>query len=199
MNANKITYAQAERFQRLAWPLMSVVLRTAECLTRRSDQAEDLTQETMVKAMRAINSYQDGTNIRACLLTILRRTHIDRMRAERNKPSVLTLDEAVLGAVSDNGQQAGNFDESWDQPEELLNRFEDEAVIEAMRALPEDIRWTLLLVDVEQMEQVEAANVLGVAVGTIKSRVHRGRTMLRDRLHQLGVQQGWVCAQEHSS
>ena len=64
--------------------------------------------------------------------------------------------------------------------------------------MPEDIRWTLLLVNVEQMEQADAAQVLGVAMGTIKSRAHRGRAMLRDRLYELAVKRGWIRSQEHS-
>jgi RNA polymerase sigma-70 factor (ECF subfamily) len=203
MSAGPINNAQAERFRRLAWPLMPVVLRTAQCLTRRADRAEDLAQDTMVKAMRAIDSYQDDTDMKAWLLTILRRTHIDELRVTRNRPLALSLDAenvdlpALPGA--DNGDpDVGRFDEQWDEPEELMNRFDDEAVVEALRALPEDIRWTLLLVDVEQMEQAEAAKVLGVAVGTIKSRTHRGRAMLRDRLYETAIQRGWVCAKEES-
>lgn len=203
MSAGPISNAQAERFKRLAWPLMPIVLRTAQCLTRRADRAEDLAQDTMVKAMRAIDSYQDGTDMKAWLLTILRRTHIDELRVTRNRPLALSMDAEKVDfpelAAADNGNQdVGRFDEQWDEPEELMNRFDDEAVVEALRLLPEHIRWTLLLVDVEQMEQAEAAKVLGVAVGTIKSRTHRGRAMLRDRLYATAVQRGWVCAKEES-
>lgn len=187
-----INEAQVERFKRLAWPEMAVVLRTAQCLTRRQAEAEDLAQETMLKAMRAIDTYQDGTNIRAWLLTILRRTHIDRLRAGRPRPTELSLDETMIESPDDTTPPAGEFDQQWTEPEQLMNRFEDEAVAEALRSLPEHIRWTLLLVDVEQMDQAEAAKALGVAVGTIKSRAHRGRAMLRDHLHQLAVQRGWV-------
>lgn len=171
--------------------MMSVVLRTALCLTHRTDTAEDLAQDTMVKAMRAIDSFQDGTNMKAWLLTILRRTHIDRMRVERNRPLRLSLDEDGID-LPDPGNAGGVHDEAWDEPEELMNRLEDEEVVEALRGLPPDIRWTLLLVDVEQMEQAEAAAVLGVAVGTVKSRTHRGRALLRDRLFDTAVRRGWV-------
>jgi len=199
MSVQPVSDAQAERFSRLAWPEMAVVLRTAQCLTGNQADAEDLSQETMTKAMRAIDTYRDDTDMRAWLLTILRRTHIDRMRVEHARPQALPLDEAVLGEVLDEERPAGTHDAEWNEPEDLLNRFEDEAVIEAMRSLPEDIRWTLLLVDVEQMEQADAAAVLDVAVGTIKSRTHRGRAMLRDRLYELAVKRGWVCAKERSS
>ncbi len=192
MTAQPISDAQAERFKRLAWPQMAAVLRTAQCLTRHQAEAEDLAQETMIKAMRAMDTYHDGTNIRAWLLTILRRTHIDRLRAHKPRPNEMPLDETMIEPADDPSESAGTFDEQWTEPEQLMNRFEDEAVADALRALPHDLRWTLLLVDVEQLEQADAADVLGVAVGTIKSRAHRGRAMLRDHLHRRAVQRGWV-------
>ena len=74
----------------------------------------------------------------------------------------------------------------------LIEQFEDDAVIDALRSLPQDIRWTLMLVDVEQLDQTQAAELLGVPLGTIKSRTHRGRRMLRDRLHERAGQRGWI-------
>lgn len=192
MKGHSISPSQAARFRRLAWPLMSVVLRTAECLTRSRDQAEDLAQETMLKAARAIDSYQDNTDMRSWLLTIMRRTHIDLLRTWRCHPAPLSLNVEKLDVPSNDDTQPGRFDEQWKEPEELMDRFDDGTVIEALRALPDDIRWTLLLVDIEQMEQAEAAKVLGVPVGTIKSRTHRGRAMLRDRLYEHAVRRGWV-------
>jgi len=171
---------------------MAVVLRTAQCLTRREAEAEDLAQETMIKAMRAMDTYTDGTDIKAWLLTILRRTHIDWLRARRSRPMEVTLEEALSESSTEAGDSPGVFDPQWADPEELMARFEDETLVEALRQLPADMRWTLLLVDVEQMEHAEAAEVLGVAVGTIKSRAHRGRAILRDYLHQLAAPRGWV-------
>lgn len=190
MSAGPITDAQAERFRRLAWPMMPVVLRTALCLAHREDEAEDLAQEVMVKAMRAIDSFQDGTDIKAWLLTILRRTHIDRIRAAQHRPQSVPMDGD--GWEDEKAAAPGEHDGQWHEAEDLMNRLEDEAVIDAMKQLPADIRWTLLLVDVEQLEQSEAAAVLDVPVGTIKSRTHRGRAMLRDRLYELARNRGWV-------
>lgn len=199
MSPGTIVAAQADRFKRLAWPLMPVVVRTAQCLTRNAEQADDLAQETMIKAMRAIDSYQSGSNMKAWLLTILRRTHIDWLRVSRNRPLQLSLDEGGVDVEDERNLTAGQFDEHWEEPEDLMGRFEDEVVIEAMQEIPEDIRWTLLLVDVEQMEHAEAANTLDVAVGTVKSRTHRGRAMLRDRLYQRAVQRGWLETKEQSA
>ncbi len=176
--------------------MMPVVLRTAECLLRSPDGADDLAQEAMIKALRAIDSYQEGTDIKAWLLTILRRTHIDWLRARRAKPVEQSLDAMAADEIADDSIPTGVHDEQWTAPEALLNRFEDATVIEALRSIPEDIRWTLLLVDVEQMEQAEAAGVLDVAVGTIKSRASRGRAMLRDRLYAEAQRRGWTNAEE---
>lgn len=192
MTKRPISQAQAERFQRLAWPQMAVVLRTAQCLVRHHAEAEDLAQETMFKAMRAIDSYTEGTDIKAWLLTILRRPHIDRLRSQKPKPMELSLDETLIESSDDLKDDGGEFDEQWTEPEQLMNRFEDEVVIQALRNLSDDMRWTLLLVDVEKMEQADAAKVLDVATGTIKSRVHRARAQLRDHLYRLALQRGWV-------
>ena len=70
----------------------------------------------------------------------------------------------------------------WQNPQEILNQFSDEAVISALQKLPEDIRWTLLLVDVEELKNEEAAQVLDIPLGTVKSRMHRGRALLRQAL-----------------
>ncbi|MHB1155838.1 MAG: sigma-70 family RNA polymerase sigma factor [Phycisphaerales bacterium] len=168
-----------ERFERLAWPMLPMVLRTARFLTHRDDQAEDLAQETMLKAMRAMDRFTDGSDMKAWLMTILRRTHIDQLRASRRHGGEQPL---TMDVEADADRDVGRFDDQWDEPEELMNRLDDATVIEAMRRLPDEIRWTLLLVDVERMDHAEAATVLDVPVGTIKSRAHRGRAMLRDRL-----------------
>lgn len=199
MSPGPLTHAQAERFKRLVWPLMADVLRAAQVLTRSGSDADDLAQETMIKAMRAIDTYEDGTNTKAWLLTILRNAHIDRLRGERARPTAVSLEAAAYDPpdhAAHAHHEPGAFDEQWPDPHVLMNRFDDEAVIEALHELPEDIRWTLLLVDVEQLDHQEAAKLLNVAVGTVKSRTHRGRTMLRDRLYQLAVQRGWVSANE---
>lgn len=184
MRITGISNNQEDRFHRLAWPQMSTLLRTAGYLTRDPHAAEDLVQETMIRAMKNMASFEDGTDIRAWLMTIMRRTHIDLYRADRKHRAVLSLEAADgLRITLPDERDTGVYDDQWDKPEELLERFGDEVVVLALKTLPEDIRWTLLLVDVEQMDHADAASILNVPVGTIKSRAHRGRAMLRDRLH----------------
>lgn len=179
--------------------MLPVVLRTAQCLVGHHGHAEDLAQETMIKAMRGIDSFKEGTNLKAWLLTILRRTHIDQLRSTRNRPLQLSLDVTGIDLPAAASSTTDVPMTSWDDPEQLMSRFDDQAIIDAMGLLSEELRWTLLLVDVEQLEHAEAAEILEVAVGTIKSRTHRGRALLRELLHDVAVQRGWLRAKEKTS
>ena len=169
------------RFYDLVWPERANVLRVATILTGSETEADDLAQETMLKAFRAIDSFQPGTDIKAWLLTILRRTRIDHVRARASSSGTLSLDALEIDPPG-RGAVAGDDDLYGKSPEEVLNAFSDRQVIEALKNLPEDIRMTLLLVDVEGLKHEEAAAVLEVPVGTVKSRSHRGRGMLRSAL-----------------
>ena len=197
MASNALTDEQQQRAREVVWPWLATLLRTAQYLTRHEQEAEDLVQETVLKAMRAIDQYAEGTDARAWLLTILRRTRIDRIRHDGRRPHLLSLDgEQATEPAAEDEQPVGQFDPQWDEPEAMMEAFSDEQVILALKDLPEEIRWTLLLVEVEQMDHADASGVLEVPVGTIKSRAHRGRRMLRDRLHELGhaatrAQEGW--------
>lgn len=174
---------QQQRFRDLVWPHATVVLRVAQMMTGGRDgaEADDLAQETMLKAFRSIDSFADGTDAKAWLMTILRHARIDRVRAAgtssaRNVP----LDE--LGTEPAASSDEAEWREMGTDPAEILEEFSDRQVIQALQALPEEIRWTLLLVDVEGMDHKKAAEILGVPVGTVKSRAHRGRGMLRAAL-----------------
>ena len=177
------------RFYETLWPHMPVVLRTAKILCgRRSADAEDLAQETMLKAYRSIDQFQPGTDARAWLLTILRHARVDRIRGAASSAGTLSLEE--MGQERAGRAEAAEAD--WrmvaENPEALLAEFTDAEMIHALARLPEEIRWTLLLVDVEGMDHKEAAGVLDVPVGTVKSRAHRGRMMLRQELLPLARQ-----------
>jgi RNA polymerase sigma-70 factor (ECF subfamily) len=162
------------RFYSELWPHRAVVLRSALFLTRSEADADDLAQETMLKAFKALDTLRDQTNPRAWLLTILRYTHIDRLRA---KDEQVSLDQLEYDIPSDPAHAASAAEPEHD-PDALLENFSDHEVIQALRELPREIRWTLLLVDVEGLPHDQAAEVLQIPVGTVKSRLHRGRKML---------------------
>jgi len=168
-----------KRFYDLIWPRRSDVLRVARFLCRDAWVADDLTQETLLKAFRAMERTNVAeTNLKSWLLTILRNTWKDRLRAGRIEASMESLVEEPASHPT-----IGTEDEdSKNDPQTLLEAFSDQQVIDALKALPEEIRWTLLLVDVEGLGVQETAQILQVPDGTIKSRAHRGRAMLRRTL-----------------
>jgi RNA polymerase sigma-70 factor (ECF subfamily) len=172
---------QTRRFYDLVWPHRADVLRVARFLCRDPIVAEDLTQETLLKAFRGIDKLVAGPGVKAWLLQILRNTWLDRLRAAAGRPA-----EMSLGELSDEPATEASADtagsEAWGDPHAVLEAFSDQQVIDALQGLPEEIRWTLLLVDVEGLSLQEAAEVLDVPAGTIKSRSHRGRRMLREKL-----------------
>ena len=176
-----MNHSQAtKRFYDLVWPQRAVVFRAARIHCGNDTEADDLAQETLIKAFKAIDSFADGSNLLAWLMTILRHTRIDRLRSSASLHQAMSLEEMVDEPA---GPQSGsNFEPDFNDPQQMLSEFSDEAVIAALANLPEEIRWTLLLVDVEELDHKEASVILGVPVGTVKSRMHRGRAMVRESL-----------------
>ena len=171
-----------KRFYDLVWPHSPTVLRAARYLVGNSAEADDIAQETMIKAFKGIGSFQDGTDMRAWLMTILRNTRIDHIRAAASSAGNVSFEQLGVEPADCSEDTGCDDDPAWDNPEELLQGFSDPCIIEALQKLPEEIRWTLLLVEVEQMDHEDAAKVLGVPDGTVKSRAFRGRAMLREAL-----------------
>jgi len=175
------------RFYNLIVPQAQSVLRVARCLVNDPAEADDLAQETLIRAFKAIDSFQQGTDVRAWVMAILRNLRIDRVRAAAAGIRTVSLDNSAVDPVDRSVSGP-----SWDHPRQLLEHFSDQDIISALCQLPEDIRWTLLLVDVEKIDQAQAAQVLDVPVGTIKSRAFRGRAMLRQALLPLARQRRWI-------
>lgn len=173
-----LSETQRAIFDQYIWPHADTVVRTARLLLRDPSAADDLAQETFVKAIRFIDKFEVGTDARAWVLTILRNTRIDVLRKTNREPR-LSIEELNCDPVASDEVSAVPREHS---AESLMEAFGDEDVIAALRALPEEIRWTLLLVEVEGLAHEDAATILGVPVGTVKSRTHRGRTMLRAAL-----------------
>ena len=168
-------------------------MRLALLLTRREDQAEDIVHDAMIKAMRAIDTLDEGSNAKPWLMTILRRTWIDAMRTHKYNTREHALDESAQSQLAaPSSESIVEAEPTWNNPQAMLDRFDDEEVVQVLNSLPEAMRWTLLLVDVEGLDHEQAAGILGVPVGTIKSRAHHGRLKLRAGLAHLARQRGWV-------
>ncbi len=173
--------AATDRFYRTIWPHAALLLRTALLLCHHQTEAEDVSQETLLKAFKSIDQLHEGDDARPWLLTILRHVRIDRIRSAAAKHTAVSLDGADMDPADDESPVVSDV-EAWSDPNAMLQQFSNTQMIDGLKALPEEIRWTLLLVDVEGIDQQDAAAVLGVPVGTVKSRSSRGRAMLRKAL-----------------
>lgn len=168
--------ADRSDFENMAVVYVDAVYRTAFALCGQHAKAEDLAQETFAKALERFDSFRVGTNCRAWLLRILRNTWIDQLRHKKTVGPELVVDEAILAGPEGPDQTV------WTNAEDILENFADGDVISAMRQLPDDQRLTVFLVDVEQLSHEEVAEIMDVAVGTVKSRSSRARNNLRNRL-----------------
>ncbi|MGH7151706.1 MAG: sigma-70 family RNA polymerase sigma factor [Planctomycetota bacterium] len=163
------------------------VYRVALLLGGSESEAEDLTQETFVRAYERFGSFRAGTNCRAWLLAILRNLAADRHRASRRGAQPAPLEEAgVDPAAADEAPPPEIEDE-----ETFLELFGDE-VTRMLRAIPREWRLALLLADVEGLAYADIAGVLGCPVGTVRSRIHRARRVLRERLREYARSLGYL-------
>jgi RNA polymerase sigma-70 factor, ECF subfamily len=174
--------ADQSRFAEQAMEFMPSLYSGALRMTRNPADAEDLVQETYLKAYRAFGSFEEGTNLKAWLFRILTNTFINTYRAKQRRPAESDLEDVEdlymyrrLGGLE--AAMAGRSAE-----DELLERFTDIEVKEALEDLPEQFRVAVLLADVEGFSYKEIAEILDIPIGTVMSRLHRGRKGLERRL-----------------
>lgn len=170
----------SHEFEREALAHMSALLGVATRMTKNPAEAEDLVQDTLVKAMRARHQFRTGTNMRAWLLRILTNTFINRYRRGGLERSVLE------------GPDADPLADGWIGTETMRSMRDPEGVAlqpvleaeinAALESLPEEFRLAVLLADVEEFSYKEIADVMGCPIGTVMSRLHRGRRMLKSQL-----------------
>ena len=178
MAAQVATAGMADRteFEKIAMPHLNSVFRAALALCGRADEAEDLTQTSVLKAFERFGSFRAGTSCRAWMLRILRNTWIDSLRHRKVVGTVLPMDEGMVAAPAEADKT------TWSDAADVLENFSDEQVIKALAQLPDEQRLALFLVDVEDMTHDEVAEIMAVAVGTVKSRTSRARAALRESL-----------------
>ncbi|NNM88852.1 MAG: RNA polymerase sigma factor [Phycisphaerae bacterium] len=169
-------------FYRLVWPHRAMVLRSAMLLSHNIAEAEDITQETLFKASRALPALQNQNNIQPWLLTILRHTWTDRWRGRAGEGQVISLEALATEPAERAAWPEVPASDEIEHPDELLECVSDAQLIRAIRGLPEEMRWAILLVDIGGYDYETSAGVLDVPVGTIRSRLSRGRAILRSLL-----------------
>ena len=182
--------ADRSTFTEQASPHFDGLYAAAMRMTRNPADAEDLVQETLIRAYRGFEGFSDGTNLRAWLYRILTNPFINSYRAKQRRPEQTELDESEdlylyrrLG-----GLEAAKMGRSAE--DEMLDLFSETEVKSAIEALPESFRMCVLLADVEGFAYKEIAEMLDIPIGTVMSRLHRGRKSLQRTLYTFAVDRG---------
>jgi RNA polymerase sigma-70 factor (ECF subfamily) len=184
--------ADQANFERDAMQFAPQLYSAAMRMTRNPSDAEDLVQETFLKAYRAYHTFEEGTNLKAWLYRILTNTYINKYRKESRRPS-----EVDLGAVEDlylyrNLGSEESADAARSTEDRVLDGLVESDIKEAVEALPENFRLPVLLADLAGFSYKEIADILDIPIGTVMSRLHRGRKAMEKSLWDYAVKRGLV-------
>jgi len=180
-----------KRFQEEALPLLDSLYAGALRMTRNPADAEDLIQETMMRAYRAFDRFEAGTNLKAWLFRIMTNAYINTYRKKQREPLKVSSDELE---EFDLYQELKHHDTAYTHSAEnvVLDQLVDSDIIQALDDLPEQFRLAVILSDVQDFSYAEMAEIMDVPIGTVMSRLHRGRKALQKRLLQLAQDRGIV-------
>jgi len=180
------------RFERDAMQYLDQLYGAAMRMTRNPADAEDLVQETYLKAFAAFSSFTEGTNLKAWLFRILTNTYINAYRKKQRQPyqsGTDGLSDWELHEVESHTSRGLRSAEA-----EALDRLADVDVVEALAKVPEDFRMAVYYADVEGFSYKEIAEIMDTPVGTVMSRLHRGRKLLRELLEAYAIERGLITA-----
>jgi RNA polymerase sigma-70 factor, ECF subfamily len=180
-----------DRFQQEALPLLDSLYGAALRMTRNPADAEDLVQETMLRAYRAFDRFEPGTNLKAWLFRILTNAYINTYRKRQREPQKVSSDEVeefdLYRELKDHDPQFAETPESL-----VLDNLVDSDILEAIEQLPDQFRLAVVLSDIEGFTYAEMADIMDVPMGTVMSRLHRGRKALQKRLWDIARDRGIV-------
>jgi RNA polymerase sigma-70 factor, ECF subfamily len=190
--AEETEQERRERFERDAMPLMPQLYSAALRLTRNPADAEDLVQEAYLRAYRGFGGFTPGTNLKAWLYRILTNTFINNYRKKQRQPVTVLEEEIPDWYLYDRLADSDGSGETASAEAQVLERMPDEDVRAALDALPEAFRMAVWLADVEGFAYKEIAEILGIPIGTVMSRLHRGRKSLEKMLWEKVRERGLV-------
>lgn len=175
-------------FEAEAIPHTSILYNFALRTTGNADDAHDLLQETFMKAFRFWDKYEKGTDLRAWLFRIMKNSYINRYRKETREPGMVDYDdiENFYDSIRDESTDTN------DLQKRMYNNMLSDEVIEALQSLPEDFRTVVILCDIEGLTYEEIADFLNCPIGTVRSRLHRGRKILEEKLYDYAKERGLV-------
>ena len=179
---------RVREFEELALPYTRLLFGAALNKTKNYTDAEDLVQETFAKAFRSWHQFQKGTNLRAWLIKILENTYINQYRKQQNQPYYSPLEDLEDWQLGDAESRTATSSRSAEA--EAIDHLPASAVKDALQAIPEDFRAAVYLVDVEGYSYQEVADIMDTPTGTVMSRLHRGRKLLREQLADYAHEQG---------
>ena len=172
------------RFEEDALALADQVYRVARHLANSREDAEELVQETYVRAFRSWASFQPGTNLRAWLLRILTNLNLDRGRKVQRTPDMQPIEEGDYYLANKMAEAQG--EQVLDQ-ERVVENLSQDSIVNALSSLPHDFRDTVVLVDIGEFSYADAAQILDIPIGTVMSRLHRGRRLLKQQLAEEAI------------
>jgi RNA polymerase sigma-70 factor, ECF subfamily len=169
------------RFEEEALDLSDQVYRVARRLVGSREEAEDLVQQTYERAFRSWKQFTPGTNLRAWLLRILTNLKIDRGRRQQRTPQTTTLDNEAGDYFLYNKLEAQVPEENPDE-ERVIEKLSQDSIVDALAEVPHDFRDVIVLVDIGEFSYADASQILDIPMGTVMSRLHRGRRILKKNL-----------------